>query len=95
MLGNTHSFGLGMSDILAVKLDDTGSIIWQKTYGGNDSDYGIYYGKTMDGGSVVVGYSHSLSAGNLTIFKLDSNGDIPGCDIIGISDLEIFNTEIG
>ena len=81
---------------MVVKLDDTGNIIWQKTYGGSDSDYGMYYGKTMDGGYVVVGYSYSLSPGQViyTMFKLDSNGDIPDCNIIGISDLEIFDTEI-
>ena len=94
VVGNTRSFGLGESDILVVRLDDTGSIIWQKTYGGSDSDSGVYYGKTMDGGSIVVGYSNSLSAGHLTIFKLDSNGDIPDCDVIGISNLEVFDTDI-
>jgi len=95
VVGNTRSFGFGMSDILVVRLDGTGNIIWQKTYGGSDSDSGKYYGETMDGGSVVVGSSFSLSpAGNDTIFKLDSNGDIPDCDIIGISDLEMFDTDI-
>ncbi len=44
VVGGTNSFGAGLTDLWAVKLDTTGNILWQKTYGtaGDEAPPGSY-----------------------------------------------------
>ncbi len=44
IVGGTNSFGAGLTDLWAIKLDLNGNIIWQKTYGslGHDAPPGLY-----------------------------------------------------
>jgi hypothetical protein len=76
----------GNSDYWIVKLDKSGTIEWQKTYGGNYVDELRGIEQTTDGGYIVGGYSNSLStgdkldgnygAGDFWILKLSDSGDI-------------------
>ncbi len=76
--GITRSFGAGLSDILLIKTDANGNIIWAKTYGGTYYDYAYSVQQTSDGGYIVAGYTASFGAGNDDIFliKTDANGNI-------------------
>jgi hypothetical protein len=94
MIGSTSSFGHGDSDVWFLKLDSTGGIIWQKTYGGSKVDNGGYAGNTLDGGYVLAGNSSSFGVDGFMILKLNSNGEIPGCDIIGTSNAIISDTTV-
>ena len=73
---------------------------WQKTYGGSSSDYGGLFGNTMDGRYVIAGRTNSFGAeGLIMILKLDGNGEISGCDIVGtsnaiVSDVTVENQDI-
>ncbi len=49
----------GNNDVWAVKLDGTGNIIWQKTFGGTASDYGLCIVGTPDGGYAIGGGTES------------------------------------
>jgi hypothetical protein len=40
LLGSTSSFGAGNYDILLIRTDEKGAVIWQKTYGGFFNEYG-------------------------------------------------------
>lgn len=40
ILGSTSSFGNGNYDILLIRTDEMGEVIWQKTYGGFFNEYG-------------------------------------------------------
>jgi PKD repeat protein len=73
--GNTKSTTGTGQDALLMKVDGSGNILWQKTYGSAGDDYaGI--GATPDGGFVVE-FFHILTATSpLTLMKLDGNGDI-------------------
>jgi len=44
VVGGTNSFGAGLTDIWALKLDSNGNVIWQNTYGstGDDAPPGAY-----------------------------------------------------
>lgn len=76
--GETSSFGAGETDIWVLKLDGSGNIAWQKTYGGDDNDIAYAIQQTSDGGFVVAGETSSFGAGekDFWILKLDVNGNI-------------------
>ena len=78
------SFNHGGYDVWVVKLDNSGSIIWEKSYGSSKDDYGASICSTFDGGYVIVGYSNGNDS-NLTknngsfdfwVFKIDSLGKL-------------------
>jgi len=71
-------------DCWIVKLDSTGNIQWQKSYGGTVKDIAYSIEQTNDGGYIVAGISQS-NDGDVTgnhggydcwIVKLDSTGNI-------------------
>lgn len=72
------------NDVWVIKLDATGTLQWQKNYGGNSVDFAEDIVQTTDGGYVVAGTSYSNDAdvsGNhgqfdFWIFKLDASGNL-------------------
>lgn len=65
VVGNSHSNNgdvggnNGNSDFWVVKLDSTGTIVWEKNYGGSDSEMARSVQQTPDGGYIVAGYTTS------------------------------------
>jgi hypothetical protein len=82
--GSTFSSGAGQADFWVLKLDGNGNVVWQKTYGGGDLDYGYSIQQTSDGGYIAAGWTRSFGAGGFDfwVLKLDGNGDIPGCSAV-------------
>ena len=76
--GYTQSFGAGLFDIMVIKLDGTGAITWQKTYGGTNNDFVSSIAQTSDGGYVIAGNTYSFGSGgsDAWILKLDGIGAI-------------------
>lgn len=72
-------------DIWVVKIDLLGNIMWQKTYGGTQQDFGHQIALTPDGGYIMAGRTYSNN-GDVTgsgwggmdawIVKLDAEGNI-------------------
>ena len=90
ILGYTRSIdgdvttNFGSSDIWVINCDINGEILWQKSYGGSESETGESISRTFDGGFIVGGYSYS-NDGDLTenkgycdgwVVKLDSVGNL-------------------
>jgi hypothetical protein len=73
MTGMTNSFGAGNYDVFLNKIDSIGNILWYKTYGGSDYDYGWSLVQTPDSGFIVVGATSSFSTGNQDIYVIRTN----------------------
>jgi hypothetical protein len=83
----------GGKDYWIVKLDGSGNIQWQKTYGGNNDDTIWTVIETSDGGFMAGGFSDSDMSGDKTensqgnldfwVLKLDSAGNIQWQNTIG------------
>lgn len=61
--GLTNSSGAGKNDVWIIKLDDDGSISWQKTFGGIRNEEPRSLQATSDGGYVVAGRTNSFGGG--------------------------------
>jgi hypothetical protein len=75
--GQTSSYGAGLLDIWVVRLDATGTILWQKIFGGSGYTAGNAIIQTSDGGYIALGNTDVYGAGNTDIWvlKLDANGN--------------------
>jgi predicted secreted protein len=73
---NTESFGAGSSDFWLIKLDASGNMEWNKTYGGADFDVLYSLILTSDGGFALAGLTGSFGVGNVDFWlvKTDSFG---------------------
>jgi hypothetical protein len=75
--GFTKSYGAGNQDFWVLKLDSSGNLVWNKTYGGSVVDWAFAVEQTIDGGYIVVGRTDSFGVGtDAWILKLNSTGGI-------------------
>ena len=76
--GYTDSFGTNTTDIWVIKLDASGDVSWEKTYGGSGSDIARSIQQTSDGGFIVAGQTQSFGASDsyLWVLKLDMTGEV-------------------
>ena len=57
VVGNTQSFGMGQKDLWAVKVTPDGSVLWQRSFGGENDEMAHTVEATEDGGLVIGGSS--------------------------------------
>ncbi len=74
--GYTFAPGLHDADMLVVKVDESGHMIWSKRFGGAGTEYGNAC-LLVDDGYLVLGYTTSFGAGSKDFFlvKLDNDGN--------------------
>ncbi|MDE2180437.1 MAG: hypothetical protein KGJ40_06280 [candidate division NC10 bacterium] len=94
--GHTSSFGAGGNDAWVLKLDSSGTVTWQQTYGGVYTDEATAIQQTTDGGYIVAGHTSSFGAGgnDAWVLKLDSSGNITGCAAQGTSNATVTTTSV-
>lgn len=75
--GITTSSGNGKKDYYLAKLDMDGSLVWTKTYGGNDNDICRKIISTSSGELIMCGETFSSGEGedDLLLVKVDENGN--------------------
>ncbi len=75
--GYTLTFGPGYSAFYLVKTDLLGNLLWTKTYGGDDWDFGFSVQQTTDSGYIMCGFTTSFGAGGQDVYlvKTDAQGD--------------------
>ena len=76
LAGYTGSYGAGSTDAWLAKIDATGSLVWNRTYGGVNDDYCSAMTQTSDGGYALAGHSWSFGGGSYAawLIKTDSTG---------------------
>jgi hypothetical protein len=76
MVGYTESYGAGGNDIWLIKVNSSGSKVWDKTFGGSGDDWGGSVHETSDGGFIVLGYTTSYGNGSSDywLVKTDASG---------------------
>ncbi len=76
--GYTESFGLGIRNTYALRLDKKGDTLWTRAFGGSAIDGATDMSKTHDGGFIMVGNTFSFGAGNSDVYvvKFDINGNL-------------------
>jgi hypothetical protein len=90
----------GLFDFWVLKLSKTGELLWQKTLGGSDADWGYAGTPSTDGGYVVAGTTRSNNGDvlyndggqDIWIVKLDNNGALVWQQILGGSKAESGNS---
>ncbi len=60
-----HRGAKGSNDIWLLRLDDSGNLLWEKTYGSSQADVAISIANTPDGGLILLGATNG------------SDGDVP------------------
>ena len=75
--GTTWSFGAGGADILLLKFDTSGALVWQKTWGGAIDDFGYDVAVDSSENIYVTGYTDSPATGNYALLlKFNSTASL-------------------
>jgi uncharacterized delta-60 repeat protein len=92
--GNTYSAGAGGSDAFITKFNSSGTLQWQKTLGGSDSDSGNSVAIGSDGSVYICGNTYSAGAGGSDAFitKFNSSGTLQWQKTLGGSNSDIGNS---
>ncbi|MGD1148668.1 MAG: PKD domain-containing protein, partial [Thermoanaerobaculaceae bacterium] len=83
LMGTTSSFGGGGENAWVIKTDASGDPVWQNAYGGTGDESGEI-ARLSGGGLMLSGSTTSWGAGGTDMLAvlLDSNGQLPGCDLV-------------
>ena len=87
----------GSYDFWAIKISETGTLIWEKSYGGDQVDEAHAISKTADGNYIIVGdtrsndldISQNNGAADLWIIKITPEGDLIWEKTLGGSSFDV------
>lgn len=77
-VGYSNSYGIsGDYDVFFVRTDKNGNILYTKTFGGKEWDFGNSIANTNSGGFMICGSTYSYGKGNddVYVLELNSTGD--------------------
>jgi hypothetical protein len=77
VVGGTDSYGAGWYDVLILKFDTNGNVVWSRTWGGTSFDVGYDISFDQSGNLAIAAESYSY--GNVTVLlNLSSDGAFLG-----------------
>ncbi|MFV9549755.1 hypothetical protein [Algibacter sp. PT7-4] len=90
------SINKGAADLWAIKISPTGTLIWEKTFGGNSFDAARSIFKTQNGDFIISGSSRSLNGDTTNnngqndawVIKIDTQGHLKWQKTIGGSEID-------
>lgn len=91
--GNCYSFGAGYYDTFLLKYASNGTLLWQRTWGGNDGESTSGLALDSNGSIYIAGYTSSFGAGDSDTFliKYSPTGDLLWQKTWGGSDFDDAN----
>ncbi len=80
VVGSIQSFSNGIQNMLVIKMDQNGNIIWEKSFGGDVVEIGESVLETADNGFIITGETTSFGIAtpfytNVYLVRIDANGD--------------------
>lgn len=92
-VSNNH----GAADVWAIKIDSSGDLIWQRTFGGSSFDAARSIRKTPDNNFIIAGNSRSADGdlsmnfgqNDVWILKIDTNGNLLSQNTWGGSEIDL------
>lgn len=93
--GITSDYGAGNSDAYCIMLDDTGNMLWSKTYGTISRENSTKCYGTADNGFLLAFSSYGGSTGKdtgLFIVKCDKKGDIEWSKLINNKEARVYRS---
>ncbi|REJ80828.1 MAG: T9SS C-terminal target domain-containing protein [Bacteroidetes bacterium] len=96
MVGKTDTYSNGQSDIWVVRTDANGNVMWTKSYGGAQFEFGNMIKLTSDGGFIIAGFTNTIGAGgnDAWLIKTDHLGNVIWDRTFGDSGLQEFEAVI-
>lgn len=93
VVGSTASYGKGREDFYILKFDGNGKFLWDKVYGGVESDILHTLTPTRDGGFVVAGETKSFESKHkdIDIIKYTKDGEQVWHKIFGFDSKDWVN----
>ena len=76
LVGQTNGSGNGNNDILLLKLDSNGELIWRKTFGGAGNDQGWAVAPSQAGGCYITGRKEFDGNADMYLLKIDGEGEL-------------------
>ena len=76
--GTSNAIGSGGLDLLAMKVDALGELVWATDFGRNGSELGFDIATMPDGGAVLTGSAYKADTSgfrDLALIRIDANGD--------------------
>jgi hypothetical protein len=76
--GCTKSYGAGDSDIVLLRYDSSGSLLWNKTWGGTNADLALGIATSSTEGIYITGDTHTYTTGECEtiVLSYDSSGNL-------------------
>lgn len=74
LAGYTRDEHSGANNAWILQIDPDGTLMWDRTYGGNQADEAKSIIQTKDGGFAVAGFSNSFGKGNSDVWLLRVDG---------------------
>ncbi|MBN2382325.1 hypothetical protein JXQ70_05525 [bacterium] len=87
VVGSSSSFSDQSRDFWVMKIDASGTILWERTYGGSGDDLAEDILETGSGDYLIVGSTTSFDATDrdILILRTDAEGMIEDCSLVGTS----------
>ncbi|HEU4716280.1 MAG TPA: T9SS type A sorting domain-containing protein [Bacteroidia bacterium] len=90
LAGSSWGNGAGGKDVMLVRTDSLGNLLWSKQYGGSGDETALYIIRLSDGGFAVCGESFSDDVnGDAFLFRTDSLGNLSWWKNYGAANYDI------
>jgi len=95
ILGNTHTQAGGPTDLVVIKTDSVGNLLWSNNYGSSGWDLG--FSIIEIGSDIYIGalsytdkFNNSPNSEDILMLRLDSAGGVKKAFVLGSSDVELI-----